>query len=111
MTKQEEAYAAWLNVLGSDPVRPSEGEHELNVLRIIATSTGDSERLSNAYLDVLLRLALETGHQAARELTQGLIDAARAHHVRYIHGLPLMIDGVDCSPDNVRSLMRRAGQR
>lgn len=107
MTKNEEAYATWLNVLGSDPVRPDQGEHEVNVLRILATSQADSERFSRAYMDVLLALARETGHEAAKTMLTELVNAAIAHRVHYIHGLPMMIDGVDCSPDNVRHLMEQ----
>lgn len=39
--------------------------------------------------------------------TDALIEAARDGYVRHSPGLPLMIDGVDCSPENVRSLERQ----
>lgn len=106
MNGHEQAYAAWLNILGSEPVTEPEAAHELRVLRIVAQSTGDSERFSAAYMTVVLVLAtvhgMETG--TARTMVQALVDAARAHRVPYTPGLPMMIDGIDCSPDAVRAL-------
>lgn len=104
MTKTEEIYATWLNTLGSDPVPPGPVEGELRVMRVLATSDGDSQRLSSAYLDVLLTLAEAVGQERAKELTDTLLSSALAHRVQYIPGMPLMIDGVDCSPENVRHL-------
>lgn len=104
MTESEATYAAWLNVLGSDPVREPEVSHELTVMRVVATSTGDSERVSAAYMDVLLALAPSRGHRTARRMTKALVTAARAHMVRYVPGIPLMIEGLDCSPEAVRAL-------
>lgn len=104
MTPSEETYAAWMNVLGSGTVNPEPVDHELWIMRVVATSTGDSHRLADAYLDVQLALASDVGAVRAKELTQALVDAARAHRVRYVSGTPLMIDGIDCSPDAVRSL-------
>lgn len=106
MTKTEETYAAWLNLLGSDPLAPGPVADEVNIMRIVATSTGDIERFSQAYMDVLLTMASHVGGGVAKELTDALVTSARAHRVQHITGLPLMIDGVDCSPDNVRLLMR-----
>lgn len=106
MTPSEETYAAWMNVLGSGTVNPVAVNYELRVMRVVATATGDSERMATAYLDVLLALAPEVGAVRAKELTQALVDAAQAHRVRYVSGTPLMIDGTDCSPDAVRSLKK-----
>lgn len=47
-----------------------------------------------------------SGSVDAWSRTDALIDAAREGYVLYEQGLPLMIDGVDCSPENVRSLER-----
>ena len=106
MTRTEETYAAWLNTLGSDPVPPGPVADDLRVMRIVAMSSGDIDRFSNAYLDVLRTLAGADLSAQAKVLTDALVEAARAHHLRYIPGLPLMIDGVDCSPENVRHLER-----
>lgn len=45
-----------------------------------------------------------TGVIDAWARVDALIDTARDGHVRYEPGDPLIIDGVDCSPENVRSL-------
>ena len=105
MNGHEQAYAGWLNILGSEPVTEPEAAHELRVLRIVAQSTGDSERFSRAYMDVLLALAPQIKDpEKVRTMVQSLVDAARAHRVPYTPGLPMMIDGIDCSPDAVRAL-------
>lgn len=104
MTHSEETYAQWLNLLGSGTVESPELHRDLLVMRVVATSTADSERFSEAYMDVLLALAGDAGAERAKELTQGLVTAARARHVRHMPGTPLMIDGRDCSPDAVRAL-------
>ena len=105
MNGHEQAYAGWLNILGSEPVTEPEAAHELRVLRIVAQSTGDSERFSQAYMDVLLALAPQIKDvDKTRGMVKALVDAARAHRVPYTPGLPMMIDGIDCSPDAVRAL-------
>ncbi len=105
MNGHEQAYAGWLNILGSEPVTEPEAAHELRVLRIVAQSTGDSERFSRAYMDVLLALAPQIKDpEKVRTMVQALVDAAQAHRVPYTPGLPMMIDGIDCSPDAVRAL-------
>lgn len=104
MTESEATYAAWLNVLGSDPITEPATVHELTVMRVVATSSGDSERLSRAYMNVLLALAPATGHRTARAMVKRLVKAAQAHMVRYVPGIPLMIEGLDCSPEAVRAL-------
>lgn len=104
MTASEETYAAWLNVLGSEPVADPELSQELTVMRIVAVSSGDSERFSTAYMDVLLALAPAVGPRTARNMVKRLVTAARARTVRYVPGVPLMIEGQDCSPENVRRL-------
>lgn len=111
MTKSEEAYAQWLNVLGSEHPAADPADPDMTVLRIVATCSGDSDRFSAAYMNVLMALAPEVGAARAKELTEALVDAARAHHVRYIPGMPLMIDGVDCCPDHIRSLEKKAGRK
>lgn len=104
MCGSEQAYASWLNIFGSDPVQSAEVAKELNTMRIVATSSGDIERMSQAYLDVLLTLAPAVGQEKAKELTQALVSASRAHRVRHVPGTPLMIEGLDCSPEAVRML-------
>ncbi len=108
MNGHEQAYAGWLNILGSEPVTEPEAAHELRVLRIVAQSTGDSERFSDAYMTVVLALATVHGMETetARGMVQSLVEAARAHRVPYTPGLPMMIDGIDCSPDAVRALTK-----
>ena len=104
-SSREDTYAAWLNILGSDPVPGGPLEHDLLVQRTVAASAGDSERLADAYMDVLLSLA-PVGAERAKELADALVEASRAHHIRHYPGMPLMIDGVDCSPESVRRLER-----
>lgn len=111
MTKNEETYAAWLNVLGSDHPAADPVEQDMTVLRIVAMCSGDSDRFGAAYVDVLMALAPEVGAARAKELTEALVSASRAHRVWYIPGIPLMIDGVDCCPDHIRSLEKKAGRK
>lgn len=106
LTERETTYATWLNIFGSDPVRPEQVEDDLRVMYIVAESSARSDRLATAYMDVLLSLASAVGTERAKELTSELVDAVRAGHVQHTPGLPLMIDGVDCSPENVRRLER-----
>jgi hypothetical protein len=73
-------------------------------MRVVATSSGDSERFSEAYMDILLALAPAVGARKAKRMTEALVAASRAHRVRYVPGTALMIDGRDCSPDAVRRL-------
>lgn len=61
---------------------------------------------AKAYIDVSLELAAQVGADKSQEMTKVLFDAARAGYIRYNPGKPLMIDGVDCSPEHVRSLQR-----
>jgi hypothetical protein len=103
-THSEETYAGWLNLLGSGSEESPELHQELLVMRVVATSSGDSERFSEAYMDVLLALAPAVGARKAKRMVEALSKAARAHRVRYVPGTPLMIDGRDCSPDAVRAL-------
>ena len=51
--------------------------------------------------------ALLPSHESisdAAYVVDALIDAARKGYVQYTPGLPLMIGGMDCSPENVASL-------
>jgi hypothetical protein len=107
MTKYEEAQAAWLNIFGSGTTQPEPVAVCLHVLHILAEAEAAAERFSKVYLDVLLTLAGSVGSERAKELAEELTDASRAGHIRYTPGLPLMIDGADCSPENVRSLERQ----
>lgn len=104
LTNRETAYATWLNIFGSDPVRPSQVERDLHVMHIMAEDSARSDRFATAYMEVLLSLAPAVGHEQAKRLADQLTEAARVGHVRYTLGLPLMIDGTDCSPANVRHL-------
>jgi hypothetical protein len=104
MTKTEETYAAWLNILGSGTVQPPAVAQDLHAMHDMARSTSAAEHLASAYMDVLLALIPQTGPEQAAEAAWGLVAAARAQHVRYTPGLPLVIDGVDCSPEHVRLL-------
>jgi hypothetical protein len=79
--------------------------------------TGDVERIVDAidrhavaYMDVLLALAPTAGHERAKELTDALVCSSRAYRIAHTPGLPLMIGGVDCSPENVRRLMDKTGE-
>jgi hypothetical protein len=103
-TPSEETYAGWLNLLGSGGEESPELHQELLIMRVVATSSGDSERFSETYMDILLALAPAVGARKAKRMTEALVAAARAHRVRYVPGTPLMIDGRDCSPDAVRAL-------
>jgi hypothetical protein len=108
MTKYEEAQAAWLNIFGSGTTQPEPVAVCLHVLHILAEAEAAAERSSKAYLDVLLTLAPAVGADRAKELAEELADASRVGHIRYTPGLPLMIDGADCSPENVRRLERQS---
>ena len=110
MTKSEETYAAWLNVLGSDPVPPGPVEKSLRVLRIVADASGATQRLASAYTAALLAMAPETGTHRALELADGLVNAAQFRRVPYTPGLPLLVDGLDCSPEHVRELTEQIGR-
>lgn len=106
LTERETAYATWLNIFGSDAVRTEQVEYDLHVMHVVAETSARSARLARVYMDVLTSLAPVVGAERAKELTEELLLAARAGHVQHTPGLPLMIDGVDCSPENVRRLER-----
>jgi hypothetical protein len=78
-----------------------------DVNEIVQALSALADRYSETYLNVLMALAPQIRDAArSRQMTQDLVNAARAGHVRHTPGLPLMIDGVDCSPENVRRLER-----
>lgn len=104
MMKSEETYAAGLNVLGSDPLPTGPVEQSVDVLRAVAVLSGEINRLTAAYLEVLGAMAPCIG-EGAKKLADELLEAARVNRVRYISGMPLLIEGLDCSPEHVRQLM------
>lgn len=55
-------------------------------------------------IEVLEALARSVGAQRAQEMLTQLNEELTAGQVRYTPGLPLMIEGVDCSPEHVRQL-------
>ena len=61
------------------------------------------------FYDLRSWVANQLAYSGARDAwarTDALVEAAREGHVPYEPGLPLVIDGVDCSPENVRSMRR-----
>ncbi len=104
MTKEEVTYAEWMNVLGSDPLPAGPLEQGIRALRVVAESSGDIDRLTSAYRDVLRVMPPGEGKQSLK-LVEALVRAAQTHHVRYIPGLPLLVEGLDCSPEHVRELI------
>lgn len=111
MTKEEIVYASTLNTLGTAEAAqtPESVARTLHMQHEIAEASAAAEQLAKAHLDVLLTLAPAVGHVEAKRLTDALVEAARARHVRRaLPEIPWMVDGTDCSPERVRWLEKRA---